>query len=273
MDWHRGLTEIEKDRAGLKMNPNSATYWLPRLQSDEAIALHVPRSVIVPYDHHAMICAMEGGDEYAQWDSVVQSVRDAARSIGWPVFVRSCLASAKHDGPNSYKASDVSEVARVLSHTAEDNELKFMFEGGPAAFVVRQFLQLEASFVAFHGLPIAREWRFFASHSAIICTHPYWPEDTIRFYRGHKGPRGWKSQLADLHEQPQASEWVMLEALAINAAALCDVAPAWSVDFAKDTGGKWWLIDMAVMERSWHWPDCVNANDKGPLPAPPETEK
>lgn len=238
------------------MNPNSATYWLPKLQADDLIAPHVPRSVIVPYDHPAMICAMEGGGEYSEWESVVQSVRDAARSIGWPVFIRSCLASAKHDGPNSYKASDVSEVARVLSHTAEDSELKFMFEGGPTAFIVREFLNLDAPFTAFNGLPVAREWRFFASPDAMICAHPYWPEETIKFYRGQKEPPGWRSQLADLHERPQITEWVDLESVAMRAAAICDAATAWSVDFAKDVNGKWWLIDMATMERSWHWPNC-----------------
>lgn len=30
---------------------------------------------------------------------------------------------------------------------------------------------------------------------------------------------------------------------------------AWSVDFARDETGDWWLIDMAVAADSWH-PDC-----------------
>lgn len=238
------------------MNPNSATYWLPKLQSDDLIAPCVPRSVIVPYDHSAMIGAMEGGDPYPEWESIVQSVREAGRSLGWPIFVRSCLASAKHDGPNSYKANDVGDVARVLSHTAEDSEVKFIFESGPQAFVVREFLRLDASFTAFHGLPVAREWRFFASLDGIICAHPYWPENTIKFYRGQTEPRNWRSQLAALHERPPLNEWASLELLAVRAAAICGAAPKWSVDFARDVNGKWWLIDMAVMERSWHWPNC-----------------
>jgi hypothetical protein len=27
---------------------------------------------------------------------------------------------------------------------------------------------------------------------------------------------------------------------------------SWSVDFAKDRDGKWWLIDIALAEQSWH---------------------
>lgn len=241
------------------MNPNSATYWLPKLQEDTMLSSHVPRSTLVPYDHVSVICAMEGGGEYAGWDSVVQAVKDAAREIGWPVFIRSCLASAKHDGPNSYRADQPADIPRVLSHTAEDNELKFMFQSGPEAFVVREYLDLEAPFVAFHGLPVSREWRFFASTAEILCAHPYWPEEAIKFYPKSVEPDNWRPLLAELHEHPKREEWIALETMAIKAAGLCDTAPSWSVDFAKDTSGKWWLIDMAIMGQSWHWPNCKNA--------------
>jgi len=33
---------------------------------------------------------------------------------------------------------------------------------------------------------------------------------------------------------------------------------AWSVDFARDTDGKWWVIDMALASHSW-WPEGVDA--------------
>jgi len=66
--------------------------------------------------------------------------------------------------------------------TIEDNEMKFWMseEYPPAAFMVREFLDLDASFKAFGGLPIAREWRIFASPEKVICYHPYWPaEDAL----------------------------------------------------------------------------------------------
>jgi len=44
--------------------------------------------------------------------------------------------------------------------------------------------------------------------------------------------------------------------MAIEAAKVCD--GRWSVDFARDRSGKWWLIDMALMAASWHWPGCPN---------------
>jgi hypothetical protein len=35
---------------------------------------------------------------------------------------------------------------------------------------------------------------------------------------------------------------------------------AWSLDFAADTRGKWWAIDMAPASRSSHWPGCPEAS-------------
>jgi hypothetical protein len=67
----------------------------------------------------------------------------------------------------------------------------------------------------------------------------------------------WRDLLQSMHVM-----WDNFEALhdaARMAAALCDAAPAWSVDFALDRKGKVWLIDMATMDTSWHWPGCPNA--------------
>ena len=38
---------------------------------------------------------------------------------------------------------------------------------------------------------------------------------------------------------------------------------SWSIDFAKDSEGRWWLIDMALAEQSWH-PECKNKRTKNP---------
>jgi hypothetical protein len=45
-----------------------------------------------------------------------------------------------------------------------------------------------------------------------------------------------------------------LKEMAIKAATVC--GGDCSVDFAMDNSGKWWLIDMAQAECSWHWPSC-----------------
>jgi hypothetical protein len=244
------------------LSPNSATYWLPRLGVVSALSDLVPRTIVVPYDHAAAVGEIEGGDKYAEWSAVVSRVRVAAETIGYPAFIRTDLASAKHDGPEGYMLASPLDVTRLLSHIVGDNEMKlWMNPEDPCAFLVRQFLDLEAPFSAFGGLPISREWRLFATPSEILCAHPYWPGAALEDV--WVSDEGWRAKLADLHERPRADEWRRLTEAALMAAAACDRIPAWSVDFARDTSGKWWLIDMAVAEQSWHWPSCANAQRAG----------
>ena len=35
----------------------------------------------------------------------------------------------------------------------------------------------------------------------------------------------------------------------------------WSIDFCRGKDGKWWCIDLATGDRSWH-PECLNAPKK-----------
>lgn len=246
---------------------NSARYWLPRISAEAALASHLPRTEVVLYDHTSIRGVLDGEGEGSGWSTLVDQVTRAAHSIGWPVFIRTDLASAKHSGPEAYLALSQADVARVLYLTVEDNELKlFLSPDQPSAFLIRQYLMLEAPFRAFFGLPIAREWRFHANAQAILCAHPYWPEASIKFRRGRGEPAGWKDQLRALHRPPAGAVWTRLSRLARTAAAAADPNQAWSIDFAKGRDGKWWLIDMALSKNSWHWPECkrnINADESG----------
>ena len=53
----------------------------------------------------------------------------------------------------------------------------------------------------------------------------------------------------DLKELPD------LKAMAIQAARACG-GGVWSVDFCQDDARKFWLLDMAVAQDSYHWPGC-----------------
>ena len=236
-------------------NPNSALIWLPKIIE---AGLPVPRTEIVPYCHD-LVMPIFDGKESAELDRLEGAVKDAGEKIGYPVFIRSDLTSAKHSGPKSYRANDAADVGRVIVATVEDNELKTWLDprGGPQAILVREFLILPAPFTAFHGLPISREWRFFADLERIHCSHPYWPEGPLE---GQPGlPENWRELLAEL-QQPSIQHKA-LEGMAVQAAAACG-GGVWSMDFAQDASGKWWLIDMAVAGDSWHWPGCPNSNEK-----------
>lgn len=235
------------------MNRNSALIWHPKVES----VYRTPKTIFVPYNHGACVSLMEMEDgDPAPWNDAVTAISEAAEKIGYPVFIRTDLSSAKHAGPKAYKADSMDDVVGVFARTVEDSEMKFWTAQPPEAIMVRQFLELHHTFTAFRGLPIAREFRFFANGKRVLCSHPYWPADALE---DHCDAEGWQDKLVDLCLTP--SNYSELWCAAIVAADACG-GDAWSVDFAMDRDGGWYLIDMARMEDSWHWPGCPNGEKK-----------
>lgn len=235
------------------MNRNSALIWYPKTKD----IYPTPKTILVPYEHSRCVSLMEkeqdeDASNVTHWNATVSAVGDAAQEIGYPVFIRTDLASAKHSGPPAYKANSAADIVAVFAATVEDSEMKLWTARPPQAIMVREFLHLHHMFTAFRGLPIAREWRFFADSRHVICAHPYWPAGALE---GHVATKRWREQLKQISELP--GNYSELCAKAMEAAAACG-DDAWSVDFALDRDGKWWLIDMARMEDSWHWPGCPN---------------
>jgi hypothetical protein len=237
-------------------NPNSATYWLPKLLEIPDLIAHIPESIIIPYDHSALIGFMKDGQGY-NWQDLLTRANEAALQIGYPVFLRTDLSSDKHGGYRSFLVERAQDFPETISRTAEDNEMKFWTTQVPEAFLLRKYLHLNYEFMAFYGLPIAREFRLFATKDSIICAHPYWPEEAIQFFGEVREPLDWKNHLNKLHQKPSENIWSNLEEFAKMAVGQCDVHEAWSVDFAEDINGKWWLIDIAIAEQSYHWPGCL----------------
>lgn len=231
------------------MNRNSALIWLPKI---EEANLPSPKTLIVNYNHHSILNIFDNLP-CKEFDDLIVSVGQKCDEIGYPCFIRTDLSSAKHSGPGAYKINEPKEIGHVLYATIEDNEMKFWLEKEqPMAILVRDWLDLESPFTAFSGHAIAREWRFFADSEKVICFHPYWPEDSLQFYN-HSEPDNWKEKLAELHKEPDDLQ--ELKSMAVIGAVFYGCGTA-SVDFAKDTKGKWWLTDMAVAEDSYHWNTC-----------------
>lgn len=225
-------------------DPNSATIWLPAVISE---ALPVPATEIVPFDNATMWCEIGEGDRPGapiDWNAM----RSAAASVGFPCFVRTDLSSAKHAGPSDYRCDSIDDVRRVVLATFYDNCMKDLF---PVAMLFRRWIDLDATFSAFGygrtGHPIAREWRVFADRSGVKCRHFYWPQDAID--GNAPSESDWRERLERLEElTPREAE--AIEKMAVTATTALD--GEWSVDFAKDRSGRWWLIDMALARFSWH---------------------
>ena len=224
-------------RDGDGMNKNSALFWLPKISP----VLPMPRTEIVLFDYREALSFLDGQEaKNFPWIEI----EAAAEHIGWPVFIRTDLASAKHQGPRAYQAQGQEDLSRIIWLTIEDYTMKDL---EPEAFLVREFLHLVAPFAAFGGLPIANEWRIFAEDGELECSHFYWPEEAIKFWHGIKAPPEWRQMLkalADVAPTPPCLEGSKI------ASKIC--GGAWSIDWAQTLKGEWVLIDMALSEVSWH---------------------
>jgi len=235
------------------MNRNSAMIWYPRIKE---LGILTPETIFIKYDHRRLVSGMEYGVDISEsLNLTVEGIKTAAEKIGYPIFLRTDLGSAKHSGPSAYfiDSMDDKKIRKVLFGLVEDQEMKFWLEKeGPLYLMIRKFIESDYSFTAFGGLPIAREWRFFADTNDVHCYHPYWPEDAIK-----DCVDGWQNLLKEHHVEPKNING--LKEIAVKAAKVC--GGEWSVDFAMDKYGQWWLIDMATKQDSWHWQGCVEAKN------------
>jgi hypothetical protein len=236
----------EKDGSPTELNHNSALWWLPRLQQTGDGM--IPQTLTVFIDYGDLLDVLDGMTP-PSWAETCRQVRLAAEAIGYPVFVRSDFASAKHDGPGSYRMDGPQDAQRVVAAIVEDATLKDL---GAHALLVREWLDLDAGFKAFNNHPIAKEFRVFVDAiGGFQCIHPYWPADAIF----NPDREDWREILAKQSNLPGPHLTHMYERAMVAAQAMNMAEDGWSVDFAFGAGknhGGWWLIDMAVAEESWH---------------------
>lgn len=229
----------------------SSMWWFPRV---EAVGLPVPKTLHVPCEGLDLARLMDG-ETPDGYEEMLNSVRQAADTIRYPVFIRTDQTSAKHDGPKAYRCEGPGDLPTALFYTFDH-----AFMAGVNQFVravmVREWLDLRAGFSAFHGHRIAREFRVFANAGVErTCLHPYWPETAIEFWSEDE-PDKWREVLKR-QNTIDTYESAMLRVMARRAADECGhIHPAWSVDLAQRLDGSWVLIDMACAEVSYHPEPC-----------------
>jgi hypothetical protein len=230
-----------------KPSPNSALYWFPKIAKN----FPVPRTEIVEFDDRTMWPALDGNPTP---NIPIEAFKTACDKIGYPLFLRCDGSSAKHDGPNAYRLDIWDPKLHAFFITFEDNAMKDL---EIFAFLFREWIDFDGSFTAFGGGTgnpghlIANEWRFLATSKKVTRQFFYWPEFALE---GHAHHDDWKNLLASTKKLTD-EERGYLFSMAIDAAKSVNADnpedPEWSVDFAKDKKGKWWLIDMALSKNSW----------------------
>lgn len=242
---------------------NSLNYWYPIIKK---LPIPMPKTLIIKMSREAVLSVMEGG-ESKEFEEQIVKIKTLAEQIGYPLFLRTDLKSAKHEWDKGAFVKNSSVLVEHLLHTCESNEMAGIMGLNYSHIVLRQFLELDWRFKAFCGnMPVSCERRYFVEDGKVICHHPYWFKEAIKDahkeegkrlqyigYINHRLPNHWEKMLQEINTETE-DEIILLSKFAKLVSNL--VEGYWSVDFARGRNGAWYLIDMANGYASEHYPNC-----------------
>jgi hypothetical protein len=186
------------------------------------------------------------------WGQFIQELDAARKRIGGDCFLRTGQGSGKH---NWSRTCFLPETANAPDHVAELVEWSALVDmmGLPAdVWCVREMLPTSPIGVCpgYGGMPVCREFRFFAEAGNVMCFHPYWPLNALQ-EGGFTGDvsEGWYEDFCRL-DDPEPGRHAQFASLAVPG--------AWSIDILETKRG-WFVTDMAVAKQSYHWPECPKA--------------
>lgn len=229
--------------------PDDLAYWFPRLLE---AGVPVPRTEIVRAD--CDLSPVLDGVTPIGWDDFLVRLRAAADQIGYPVFLRTGHGAGKHQWRETCYVPDPGVLTRHVVNLVEWSHLVDLFGLPTGTWAVREFLELDASFTAFAGMPVAREFRCFlrGGQAEPLCVHPYWPPESIE----RPSRPDWRPIIDRRNALDPHAEAAVLRLVG-------QVAPHfdgdWSMDVARHLDGRWFVTDMATARRSFHWPACPRA--------------
>ena len=224
-------------------NP-SLLFWWPLIKS---LPIRQPKTAIVKVGSDVFCDFLDSRNTLAEFTGEFER---AIQEIGYPLFLRTDIMSAKHSWVETCFVPDRPAFQRNLFRLIDENLAAFCDE--PSALVFREYIPMATEFTAFGGgLPIGVERRYFVADGEVLCHHPYWIEEAVE--KGRPNDIRWREKLQKLNEETR-EEIVILSGLARQVAR---VLPGyWSVDFCLSASGEWVLIDCAPGALSWH-PDCA----------------
>ena len=236
-------------------------YWWPKIRG---LRIPMPQTVLIP------VTFTEDGDYLSE--ETHKMVESTAYHMGYPVFIKTDLCAGKHDFAETCYVPNKEILHHNLERLRDDNFCKdLMF----THIAVRRFIDLAWQFKAFRYLPIAPERRYFIDEGKVLCRHAYWPEDAIEFYNieiPENPDRSYEKTMAlrEMYVARKKEEYLPLlremnvehpqeiNILTDYSEMVARVLPGyWSVDFALGRDRKWYLIDMAEGDRSYHDDECI----------------
>lgn len=226
-------------------------YWWPIVKD---CGVPMPKTTMIEYQgsQEALYGYVDGNyDDY--FKKYVDEITIVASAIGYPIFVRTDMASSKHDWKNTCYIENEEQIPSHLSKLIEFTFMADIIGLGFLGIAIREFLTLNWKFTAFWGeMPVAKEFRFFVKGGEVQCWHPYWPPRSIE----KPSIENWREVLKEINTMFK-SDYYILEAYAQKIGRV--IEGYWSIDFCETKNNGWYMTDMAVGEESYHWGTCPHA--------------
>lgn len=219
---------------------NSLLYWFPKTEN---LGIRVPKTISIK-------------DEYDLVSETIPIVfikkikKIISKNFTLPVFIRTDLASNKWRWNKSCYLVDINNLSRNLWEVIEFNQMADMIGLPFEAICIREYIPMKKAFEAFWGMPINPERRYFIKDGKVLCHHPYWPVEAIKFHT--RKVKNWQNKLEKVNRESKKEIAILTE----YTQRVANVFEGfWSVDFCLSATDEWILIDMAEGEKSWH-PEC-----------------
>ena len=233
----------------MQVDKNSMILWWDKIK-DLPIPMPKTEIYIIPEKYYPRIWISERA-VVNMIKECLDEIKVIAERIGYPLFLRTDLASAKHGWKNTCYVPCEEELADHIFNVIEFNLIADIRGLPYRALVLREYIEMNSIFTAFYGeLPINPERRYLIRDGRVIAHFPYWIEDAIaRGTPTNRLPADWKELLKQINKESEEEVKLLTEYSCMVAKIFPD--EFWSIDYCQAKNGTWYLIDMARGERSW----------------------
>jgi hypothetical protein len=244
------------------------SYWFPKLIE---AAIPVPRTEIVPTELELMRI-LDDPDQHPlpkgfsqEYTTFLNRLKAAAEAVGFPCFLRTGETSNKHRWKHTCFIPDADQIHRSVPELIEFSAMADMMGLATNVWAVREYLPVEpiAVLPRYGDMPLVPEARCFIEGGKVLCAHSYWPCDAIRDGLARVNMTDFDD--TEMVNNAEADRLFDLCVNALNWNHIIDLAAKVAEAF-KDDGyfsvdmiparDKWWVIDMAEGEKSFHYEGC-----------------
>lgn len=244
---------------------NCLSYWFPKIRD---ACLPVPKTEILRItdaERTALWPALDGEPFGVEATPFFEHLRLRAKQVGVPCFLRTGQTSGKHCWRNTCFVESLDKIEGHAVALIDFSECAGIFGLPWDVWCVREMLPTKPALTleAYDGMPLCREYRCFVADGRVICSHPYWPKQSI--LEGIVIPDNMAGKplrhlfYATDKAYKQLAEPAPEEVLVLASKAGVAVGGDWSVDVLETEAG-WYVTDMATAGDSFHWEGCEHAS-------------